>query len=181
MIRSARYGTRDLERARTFYDAIAEILGARRVLDRPELSGYQGADGAMFVIGQPLKGDATTGNGTQMVFDAPSRAAVDLVHAKVLELGGKCEGPPGFREPEQMGYFRDPDGNKLVLARMGPSEGRGTNRTLTHCQSTRTAADADGGENGKRYSSVADRRSDSGDHHSVADLRSLIRVLATSA
>lgn len=124
MIRSARYGTRDLERARTFYDAVAEILGARRVLDRPELSGYQGAGGGMFVIGQPLTGDATNGNGTQMVFDAPSRAAVDAVHAKALELGGKCEGPPGFRGAEEMGfyaaYFRDLDGNKLVVARMGP-------------------------------------------------------------
>jgi catechol 2,3-dioxygenase-like lactoylglutathione lyase family enzyme len=124
MIRTARYGTRDLERARGFYDAIAGLLGARRVFDRPELSGYQGPEGSMFVIGQPLAGDPTIGNGTQMVFDAPNRAAVDAVYAKAMELGGKCEGPPGFRGPEEMGfyaaYFRDLDGNKLVVARMGP-------------------------------------------------------------
>lgn len=124
MIRTARFGTRDLERARGFYDAIAGLLGARRVFDREELSGYQGAEGSMFVIGLPLEGDATVGNGTQMVFDAPSRAAVDAAHAKAMELGGKCEGPPGFRGPEEMGfyaaYFRDLDGNKLVVARMGP-------------------------------------------------------------
>ena len=124
MIRTARYGTRNLEQARGFYDAIAEPLGARRVLDRPELSGYQAEGGGMFVIGQPLAGDATVGNGTQMVFDAPSRAAVDAVHAKAMELGGKCEGPPGFRGPEEMAfyaaYFRDLDGNKLVVAKIGP-------------------------------------------------------------
>jgi catechol 2,3-dioxygenase-like lactoylglutathione lyase family enzyme len=124
MIRTARYGTRDLERARAFYDAIAGLLGGRRVFDRPELSGYQGPEGSMFVIGQPLAGDPTVGNGTQIVFDAPTRAAVDAVYAKAMELGGKCEGPPGFRGPEEMGfyaaYFRDLDGNKLVVARMGP-------------------------------------------------------------
>ena len=124
MIRTARYGTRDLDRARGFYDAIAEPLGARRVFDRPELSGYQGADGSMFVIGLPLEGEATVGNGSQIVFDAPNREAVDVVHAKAMELGGKCEGPPGFRGPEEMGfyaaYFRDLDGNKLVVAKVGP-------------------------------------------------------------
>ena len=123
MIRSSRYGTRDLDRARRFYDAIAGLLGAERVLDRPELSGYQGPSGSMFVIGQPLAGEASAGNGTQLVFDAPSRAAVDAVHARAMELGGRCEGPPGFRGPEEMGfyaaYFRDPDGNKLVVASMG--------------------------------------------------------------
>jgi catechol 2,3-dioxygenase-like lactoylglutathione lyase family enzyme len=124
MIRTARFGTRDLERARGFYDAIAGLLGGHRVFDRDELSGYQGSEGSMFVIGMPLAGDATAGNGTQIVFDAPSRAAVDAAHAKALELGGKCEGPPGFRGPEEMNfyatYFRDLDGNKLAVAKMGP-------------------------------------------------------------
>ena len=124
MIRTARYGTRDLERARGFYDAIAPLLGAARVFDREELSGYQAPEGSMFVIGLPLEGDATAGNGTQLVLEAPSRAAVDAVYAKAMELGGKCEGPPGLRGPEEMGfyfaYFRDLDGNKLAIAKMGP-------------------------------------------------------------
>lgn len=124
MLRTARYGTRDIERARSFYDAIAAILGASRVIDREEVTGYCGPSGVMFLIGKPYAGEANVGNGTQMVFDAPSRAAVDAVHAKALELGGTCEGPPGFRGPEEMGfyaaYFRDLDGNKLVIARQGP-------------------------------------------------------------
>ena len=48
---------------------------------------------------------------------AQPTAAVDAVHARALELGGSCEGPPGLRGPEEMGfyaaYFRDLDGNKL--------------------------------------------------------------------
>jgi hypothetical protein len=54
------------------------------------------------MIGTPHAGEATAGNGTQVVFAAPSRAAVNAAHAKALELGGKCEGPPGLRGPENM-------------------------------------------------------------------------------
>ena len=123
MLRTARYGTRDLSRAALFYDEIARLLDGKRVLEMPNLIAYQGPTGGMFVIGEPYEGEASVGNGTQMVFDAPSRAAVDAVHAKALELGGKCEGPPGFRGPEERGfyaaYFRDLDGNKLLVAKSG--------------------------------------------------------------
>lgn len=127
MLTVGRFGTRDLARASTFYDAIAALLGARRVLDRPEVAGYRGADGGMFLIGKPFAGEASAGNGTQMGFAAPSRAAVDAVHAKALELGGTCEGPPGVRGPEgahahYAAYFRDPDGNKLMVMRSGPAD-----------------------------------------------------------
>lgn len=125
MILTARYGTRDLARARQFYDAIAAILGARRVMDREELSAWQGPNGALFIVGLPYRGEATAGNGTQIVFAAPSREAVDAAHAKALELGGSCEGPPGFRgSPERnfyAAYFRDLDGNKIMVAWQGPA------------------------------------------------------------
>jgi catechol 2,3-dioxygenase-like lactoylglutathione lyase family enzyme len=125
MLTVARYGTRDLERARTFYDGITGLLGAQRVLDRPEVAGYKAADGGMFLIGMPFEGDASVGNGTQMGFAASCRAIVDAVHAKALELGGSCAGPPGVRGPDPDGfygaYFRDPDGNKLLVFRLGPA------------------------------------------------------------
>ena len=121
---ATRYGTRDLPRAKKFYDAMAEILGGTRVVDRENVAGYKGPEGGMFMIGTPLAGEATVGNGTQVVFTAPSRAAVDAAHAKALELGGKCEGPPGPRGPQDMNfyaaYFRDPDGNKVMVSRQGP-------------------------------------------------------------
>lgn len=125
MLTVARYGTRDLERAKAFYDAITEPLGAKRVMDRPEVVGYKGPEGGMFLVGKPFEGEATAGNGTQMGFAAPSHAAVDAVYAKALELGGACAGPPGFRGPEERGfyaaYFRDLDGNKLVVMNMKPA------------------------------------------------------------
>lgn len=126
MLKTARYGTRDLEGARVFYDAVTALLGAERVLDMDNLSGYQGPSGGMFVIGEPLQGEPTVGNGTQMVFEAPTRQSVDAAHAKALELGGKCEGAPGFRGPAEMNfyaaYFRDPEGNKIMVMKQGPEE-----------------------------------------------------------
>ncbi len=119
MLTVARYGTRDLPRAAAFYDEIAALLGAVRVLDRDEVKAYKGTDGGMFLIGLPYEGDANVGNGTQIGFSAPSRATVDAVHAKALELGGACEGAPGVRGPEganavYAAYFRDLDGNKIM-------------------------------------------------------------------
>jgi predicted lactoylglutathione lyase len=124
MLTVARYGTRDLERSKKFYDAITSLVGAKCVMERPDAVGYKGDDGIMFMIGKPFAGEATGGNGTQVSFNAPTRGAVDAVHKKALELGGKCEGPPGVRGPDPNGfyaaYFRDPDGNKLMVFRMGP-------------------------------------------------------------
>ena len=45
-----------------------------------------------------------------------SREEVATVHAKALQLGGTDEGAPGLRgEAFYGGYFRDLDGNKLVV------------------------------------------------------------------
>ncbi|MDF0545313.1 VOC family protein [Sphingobium sp. H39-3-25] len=125
MISTARFGTRDLERARGFYNALAELLGAVRAFDRPGLVAYKGAEGGMLLIGKPFEGEASPGNGNQVGMTAPTRAVVDAVHAKALELGGKCEGKPGIRGDDPDGfygaYFRDLDGNKLVVFRFGPA------------------------------------------------------------
>jgi catechol 2,3-dioxygenase-like lactoylglutathione lyase family enzyme len=123
MLNLARCGARDLGRAKAFYDEISALLGAQRVFEYPNVIGYKGAEGGIFLVGLPFEGEATAGNGQQFTFETPSRAAVDAIHAKALELGGKCEGPPGLRGPEENGfyaaYFRDLDGNKLMAFRRG--------------------------------------------------------------
>jgi predicted lactoylglutathione lyase len=49
-----------------------------------------------------------------------SRARVDALHAKALELGGSDAGAPGPRgDGFYAGYFRDLDGNKLNAFCMG--------------------------------------------------------------
>jgi catechol 2,3-dioxygenase-like lactoylglutathione lyase family enzyme len=121
MITVTRYGTLDLERAKNFYDALTALVGAQRVVERPEVVGYQGKQGAMFLIGTPLKGGATVGNGTQLSFPAPSRSGVEDVYNKARELGATCEGPPGLRpNGAYAAYFRDLDGNKLMVFHRAP-------------------------------------------------------------
>jgi predicted lactoylglutathione lyase len=126
MIAAARFGTRDLVRATAFYDAIGGLLGVVRTMERPEMVAYKGAEGSMLVIGTPFSGDADAGNGNQVVVNASSRAIVDTVHAKALEMGGSDEGAPGIRGDDPNGfygaYFRDPDGNKLCVCRFGPPD-----------------------------------------------------------
>jgi predicted lactoylglutathione lyase len=126
MLSMARIGTHDIQRAKEFYTAIAELLGASLSTDRPGLVGFKGPEGVTLMIGKPLEGEATVGNGTQMTLAAPSRAVVDAVHAKALEMGGTSEGAPGIRGTDPNGfygaYFRDPDGNKLMVFRFGPPD-----------------------------------------------------------
>jgi catechol 2,3-dioxygenase-like lactoylglutathione lyase family enzyme len=127
MLSVARYGTRDLARAAVFYDAIAKRLGARRVIDRPDVVAYKGTEGGMFLVGTPFVGEPNVGNGTQIGFAAKTRADVDAVHAQALALGGSCEGPPGVRGPEGVQafyatYFRDLEGNKLMVFCFGPPD-----------------------------------------------------------
>lgn len=64
------------------------------------------------------KEPATVGNGVMIALFMESPEQVNAFYQKALELGGSCEGKPGFR-PEgnkkgfYAGYFRDLDGNKL--------------------------------------------------------------------
>jgi catechol 2,3-dioxygenase-like lactoylglutathione lyase family enzyme len=123
MLTGSRFGTRDIKRAIAFYDAVTAELGAARAIDRPGMAGYRGAEGGLFIIGTPREGEACVGNGSQVMFAAPSRAAVDAAHARALEMGGTCEGAPGPRGTAENGlyaaYFRDPDGNKIMVMRSG--------------------------------------------------------------
>ncbi|MGE3692848.1 MAG: VOC family protein [Novosphingobium sp.] len=123
MLTGARFGTRDIKRAIAFYDAVTGALGSSRVIDRHGLVGYRGPDGGLFMVGIPREGEATAGNGSQVMWAAPSRAAVDSAHAAALAHGGTCEGPPGPRGAAETNlyaaYFRDPDGNKVMVMRVG--------------------------------------------------------------
>jgi predicted lactoylglutathione lyase len=76
---------------------------------------------------KPFDGNAATaGNGNMASIACESRAKVDALHAKAMELGGTDEGAPGVRgeEGDQAfygAYFRDPDGNKLAAFCIGPA------------------------------------------------------------
>jgi catechol 2,3-dioxygenase-like lactoylglutathione lyase family enzyme len=129
MIGYAMLGTNDQARANAFYDALLAHLGAKRLMEFQSGTIAWGTEfGApMLAVGAPYdKKAATYGNGTMISLAAPSRAAIDAMHATALAHGGSCEGPPGLRGPEgpqafYAAYFRDPDGNKLCAFRTGPA------------------------------------------------------------
>jgi catechol 2,3-dioxygenase-like lactoylglutathione lyase family enzyme len=123
MIGYVTIGTNDLVRAAAFYDALLGELGAKRMMEtdqfiawsvRPEAPGLG--------VSKPFdKKPATVGNGVMVALEASSKAQVDALYRKALQLGGKDEGPPGPRGDSGFyaGYFRDLDGNKLNFFHFG--------------------------------------------------------------
>ena len=126
MIGYALVGTNDLERAKAFYDALFGVIGAGRIMDF-DRSVIWGAsfDKPAFGVALPYNHEpANFGNGTMVAMVQDKRANVDALHAKAIEMGGTCEGPPGLRGEEGPqafygAYFRDLDGNKLCAYAVG--------------------------------------------------------------
>lgn len=129
MIGFAMVGTSDMVRARGFYDPLVPLLGAsvNAAWSTEARVWYRVAPGdPMLVVTKPYDGQpATVGNGSMVALVAPSREAVRAVHAKALELGGADEGGPGNRSdhPDDLyrAYFRDPDGNKVMVYATAPA------------------------------------------------------------
>mgnify|MGYP000221088506 CR=1 FL=1 len=115
-------GSNDTEKALAFYDALMPELGAQRFFDNGRLYFYGTAPGQpMIAIGGPYdEGSATCGNGVMPALAAPDKETVDRVYAKAMELGAPSEGEPGQRMPTFYGaYFRDPDGHKICVCKLG--------------------------------------------------------------
>ena len=122
MIGYVTLGTNDMKRAGSFYDALLAELGAKRAMELEGFIAWAAAPNSPMVsIIKPFdKKAATVGNGIMVALAASSKAQVDAIHRKALELGGKDEGAPGPRgDGFYAGYFRDLDGNKLNAFFMG--------------------------------------------------------------
>ena len=118
-------GTNDLDRAKSFYDAVLGTLGvAPGAVDRHRVF-YRTRTG-VFSVSLPINGEpATVANGGTIGFACNSAEQADAWHAAGLAHGGtSCEVPPGVRDGSvgklYLAYLRDPDGNKIcALQRMG--------------------------------------------------------------
>ena len=130
MIGYVTVGSNDLEKARGFYDQLMPTLGAGRIMefgDNFTMYGT-GMNRPALAVCKPYDGNAATaGNGNMAAIACDSRAKVDAIYGKAMELGGTCEGPPGVRgdEGDQAfygAYFRDLEGNKLCAFRIGPAD-----------------------------------------------------------
>lgn len=120
MIGYVTLGTNDLERAAAFYDEVLALLGGKQIWKNDRGIGW-GAKGPMLAVMKPFdQQTATPGNGTMVALAADSRETVDAVHRLAIEQGGRDEGAPGMRTKTFYGaYFRDLDGNKLAVYKMG--------------------------------------------------------------
>ncbi|HEX8622678.1 MAG TPA: VOC family protein [Allosphingosinicella sp.] len=130
MIGYVTLGSDDLDRSRAFYDALFGEIGATRLMQME--SGFTlygtgwGKPGV--AVTRPYDGKpAVAGNGNMVSLVVDRREKVDRLHARALELGASDEGPPGVRGEEGErafygAYFRDPDGHKFCVFRMGPPD-----------------------------------------------------------
>lgn len=115
-------GSNEVEKAKAFYDALMPELGAKRFFDNGRLYFYGTAPGQpMLAIGGPYDENAAScGNGVMPALAAKDNDTVDRVYKKAIELGAQDEGAPGNRMPTFYGaYFRDPDGNKICVCKLG--------------------------------------------------------------
>lgn len=127
MISYLTVGVSDIERARAFYDALFGSIGGKRLLVLEDNGFTQYGTGwnkCSFVITRPFDGAPShPGNGNMAALALESRAQVDAFYDKAIELGGRCEGKPGMREPAALNFYaayvRDPDGNKLCVFAVG--------------------------------------------------------------
>jgi len=118
-------GTNDLEKARSFYDALLGTLGVRP----GKVDGHRvfwRTPTGVFSVSTPIDGKpATAANGGTIGFAASSAEQADAWHAAGIANGATtCEEPPGVRESPTgkfyLAYLRDLDGNKLcALHRIG--------------------------------------------------------------
>jgi catechol 2,3-dioxygenase-like lactoylglutathione lyase family enzyme len=121
MIGYATIGANDLEKAKAFYATVLAPLGARPAFGSERMQGYAGASGAMLAVCTPYNGEkAVPGNGAMVALQAPSPEVIKQVYDLALANGGTDEGAPGERMPGFYGaYFRDLDGNKVCVFKMG--------------------------------------------------------------
>ena len=122
MIGYVTLGTRDLEKAAMFYDAIAAELGTPRMFTTETFIAWGTPEGAAGIgITLPFDGNPmSVGNGVMVALQAMDKAQVDRLYNLALSLGATDEGPPGARSDTfYAGYFRDLDGNKLNAFFMG--------------------------------------------------------------
>jgi len=116
-INHASVGVVDFPKALAFYDAILAPLGGKQIILIEGMGVGYGGQFPEFWVQLPFnQKEASTGNGVHIALNAPSKEAVEAFHKTALELGGTCDGPPGYRDYSP-GYYaafiRDLDGNKI--------------------------------------------------------------------
>ncbi len=123
MINHVMIGSSDIEKTKSFYNAVLGVLGAGEPMEHVNDTGQKRLfyihDGSTFSISEPINGQpATVANGSTIGFVCSSPEQLVEFHDVAIANGGtSIEDAPGPRE-SNMGvmhlcYFLDPDGHKI--------------------------------------------------------------------
>ncbi|MEX0918190.1 MAG: VOC family protein [Candidatus Paceibacterota bacterium] len=104
---------KDIGKAKSFYDAVAPVIGLELIDASDEFVGYGADDSYEFYLHTGKAGIT----GLHICFEVNSKEAVDTFHREGLAAGGTDNGVPGIREDYSPTYYaafvRDPDGNNI--------------------------------------------------------------------
>ena len=123
MLNHVMIGSNDIQRTKSFYDAVLGVLGAGAPMENVSDTGHTRYfyihEGSTFSISEPINDEpATAANGSTIGFICESPEQLKQFHDVAVANGGtSVEDPPGPRE-STMGvihlcYFLDPDGHKI--------------------------------------------------------------------
>ncbi len=123
-------GCKDINLAKTFYDAILIPLGMKRREVTPD-GGPPSAcwvgnlnELPRFYVYVPIDGKpSSVGNGSMVAFLSPTIDAVNEAYSAGMWAKGSDEGKPGMRDRYGDNYYgaylRDPEGNKIHIVYRG--------------------------------------------------------------
>ena len=119
-------GSNDLDRSKSFYDALFTAMGGRPGRVDPSGRLLYMHNGSMFLVTKPIDGAAAThGNGSTIGFQMTPEQADAWHEAGVAAGGTAIEDAPGVRNASfgslYLAYLRDPDGNKLCALHRMPA------------------------------------------------------------
>ena len=123
MLNHVMIGSNDIERSKSFYNAVLGVLGASAPMEHVNDTGqtrlFYIHDGSTFSVSEPIDGKpASAANGSTIGFICESPEQVKEFHDAAVANGGtSVEDPPGPREGTMgvmhLCYFLDPDGHKI--------------------------------------------------------------------
>jgi len=123
MLNHVMIGSNDIDRTKSFYNAVLAVLGAGAPMEHVNETGqtrlFYIHDGSTFSISEPINGEPVSiANGSTIGFVCNSPEQVKALHDAAIANGGiSVEDPPGA-QGGTMGvmhlcYFLDPDGHKI--------------------------------------------------------------------
>lgn len=123
MLNHIMIGSTDIEKSKSFYNAVLGVLGAgepmAHVNDTGQTRLFYMHDGSTFSVSEPINGEPViASNGSTIGFLCTSPEQVVELHDVAIANGGtSIEDPPGLREGSMgamhLSYFTDPDGHKV--------------------------------------------------------------------